>query len=64
MNDRYILIATALLVTFFFVGGLLDILDHFLSKMFLIVGFIAIVIYVIIIKAKEDDDDTQQKNLP
>ena len=57
MNDRYILIATAVLVAFFFVGGLLDILDHFLSKMFLFVGFFAVIIYVIIIKAQDDSDD-------
>jgi len=57
MNDRYILIATAVLVAFFFVGGLLDILGHFLSKMFLFVGFLGIVIYVIIIKAQDDAED-------
>ncbi|MEZ4796305.1 MAG: hypothetical protein R2785_03950 [Flavobacteriaceae bacterium] len=57
MNDRNVLIATAVLVTFFFVGGLLDILGHFLSKMFLFVGFLAIVIYVIVVKAKDDITD-------
>jgi hypothetical protein len=57
MNDRNILIATAVLVAFFFVGGLLDILGHFLSKMFLFVGFVVIVIYVIVIKAQEDTND-------
>jgi len=63
MNDRYILLATAILVIFFFVGGLMDILGHFLSKMFLFVGFLAIVISIIVIKAR-DDDESQQKNLP
>ncbi|MCB0463042.1 MAG: hypothetical protein KDC81_10105 [Flavobacteriaceae bacterium] len=57
MNDRYILIATAVLVAFFFVGGLLDILDHFLSKMFLFVGFLGIVIYVIVIKAQDEPEE-------
>ncbi len=57
MNDRYILIATAVLVAFFFVGGLMDILGHFLSKMFLFVGFLVVVIYVIIIKAQDDAED-------
>jgi hypothetical protein len=63
MNDRYILIATAVLVIFFFIGGLMDILVHFLSKMFLFVGFLVIVIYIIITKAR-DDHESQQKNLP
>lgn len=63
MNDRYILIATAVLVIFFFIGGLMDILGHFLSKMFLFVGFLVIVIYIIITKARYDDE-SQQKNLP
>ena len=57
MNDRYILIATAVLVAFFFVGGLLDILGHFLSKMILICGFLVIVIYVIVIKAQDEPDE-------
>lgn len=63
MNDKFVLTLSAFLVIFFFVGGLLDILDHFLSKMFLFTGFLAIVIHIIIIKAK-DDEDSQQKNLP
>jgi hypothetical protein len=57
MNDRYIILATAVLVTFFFVGGLLDILDHFLSKMFLFVGFLIVVIYIIIVIAQEETDE-------
>lgn len=57
MNDRHILIATAVLVAFFFVGGLLDILGHFLSKMFLFVGFLAVVIYVIVVKAQDTTDE-------
>ena len=57
MNDRYVLLATAVLVTFFFVGGLLDILGHFLSKMFLFVGFLAVVVYVIVVKAQDDIDE-------
>lgn len=57
MNDRYILIVTAVLVAFFFVGGLMDILGHFLSKMFLFVGFLVIVIYMIIVKAQDEPDN-------
>lgn len=65
MNNRYVLLATVTLVIFFFVGGLLDILEHFLSRMILFVGFTAIVIYVIWIKSQDDDvEDNQQKNLP
>jgi len=56
MNDKHIILATAFLVIFLFIGGLMDILDHFLSKMILIVGFLAIVIYIIITKAKETDE--------
>jgi hypothetical protein len=62
MKDRYVLLATAILVIFFFVGGLLDILGHFLSQMVLILGFLGIVAYIIITKAKSDEDE--QKNLP
>ncbi len=57
MNDRYILIVTAVLVAFFFVGGLMDILGHFLSKMFLFVGFLVIVIYMIIVKAQDESEN-------
>jgi hypothetical protein len=57
MNDRYILIVTAVLVAFFFVGGLMDILGHFLSKMFLFVGFLVIVIYMIIVKSQDEPEN-------
>ena len=56
MKDRYILLATAFLAIFFFIGGMLDILDHFLSKMILFTGFLGVVIYMIIIKAKDDEN--------
>ena len=55
MTNRYILLATAILAIFFFIGGMFDILDHFLSKMILIAGFLAIVIYIIVIKSQDDD---------
>ena len=59
MKDRIILLASAILVIFFFIGGLLDILNHFLSKTFLFVGFLVLVLYIIFVKAKEDHDDIQ-----
>lgn len=56
MNDKHILLASAVLVIFLFIGGMMDILDHFLSKMILFVGLLAIVIYIVIAKAKEIDE--------
>jgi len=67
MNNRSILLATALLVTFFFLGGLLDILNHFISKMILFAGFVTLIVFVIIEKSKDivdEHDDTNKKNLP
>lgn len=66
MNNRYILLATAILVIFFFIGGLLDVLNHFISKMILIAGFVTLIIFVIIEKSKDsgDGDITNKKNLP
>jgi len=54
MNDRYILLASAFLAIFFFLGGMLGVLDHFLSKMILFTGFLVFVIYIIFTKAKDD----------
>ena len=54
MNDRIVLVATATLVLFFFVGGMFDILEHFLSRMFLFVGFLVIVLRVILDKNQRD----------
>jgi hypothetical protein len=56
MNDKHILLASAVLVIYLFVGGLMDILDHFLSKMILFVGLLGIVIYIVVAKAKEVDE--------
>jgi hypothetical protein len=57
MKDRIIILASSILVIFFFIGGLLDILNHFLSKTFLFVGFLVIILYIIFIKAREEHDD-------
>ena len=62
MSNRFVFMLSAFLVIFFFIGGLLDILGHFISKMILVCGFLAIVIHMIIIKSK--DEDNQEKNLP
>ena len=65
-NNRSILLATAILVAFFFFGGLLDILNHFISKMILIAGFVTLIIFIILEKSKDsgDGDITNKKNLP
>jgi len=55
MNDRLTLIATAVLVVFFFVGGLLDILDHLLSKIVLGLLFGGIIINVLIAKPESEE---------
>lgn len=60
MNDRLTLIATGFLVAFFFIGGILELLDNFFIKMVLFLAFIGIVVNIIMIKSKDDD----KKNLP
>ena len=59
MNNKITLIVTALFTSFFFVCGLLDILDHFLVKTILFTGFVAIIVNLIILKSKDGD----KKNL-
>ncbi|RLD29463.1 MAG: hypothetical protein DRI75_03160 [Bacteroidetes bacterium] len=61
MNDKIFLLSTAIFALFFFVSGLLDILNHFLVKTILFVGFFAIVINIIlVVKSKSKD----KKKLP
>jgi hypothetical protein len=60
MNERFTLLASALLVAFFFLAGLLDILDNFLVMMILFIGFFGIVINIVIIKSRDD----HKKNPP
>jgi len=60
MNDKITLLATALFTVFFFVCGLIEILDNFIIKTILFVGFIAIFVNIILVKSKDDD----KKNLP
>ncbi len=61
MNDRFTLLASALLVAFFFIAGLLELLDNFIVMMILFIGFFGIVINIVIIKSR---DDEHKKNLP
>ena len=58
-NDKISLFSTALLAAFFFVTGLLGLLDNFIVRMILFLGFIGIVVNIIIVKAK----DNNKKNL-
>jgi hypothetical protein len=60
MNDKITLLATGILTLFFFITGLLDLLDHFLVKTVLFVLFFAIVVNIILAKSKDED----KKNLP
>jgi len=52
MNDKITLLSTVAFTLFFFISGLLDIMNHFLVKTILFVGFFAIVVNIIIIKSK------------
>jgi len=56
MDDQTTLIGTAVLILFFLVGGMLDILDNPVIKVILFSGFIAIVANIIIAQSKHDDD--------
>ena len=59
-NDKISLFSTALLALFFFIVGLIDLLDNFIVRMILFLGFIGIVVNIIIIKSKSGN----KKNLP
>jgi TM2 domain-containing membrane protein YozV len=60
MSDKATLIATALLAAFFFIAGLLELLDNFIVMMILFLGFIGIIVHIIIVNSKTVD----KKNLP
>ena len=60
MNDKISLLATGIFTLFFFITGVLGILDHFLVKTILFVGFFGIVVNIILVKSKDED----KKNLP
>ena len=60
MSDKITLLATGIFTLFFFITGILDILDHFLVKTILFVGFFGIVVNIILVKSKDED----KKNLP
>ncbi|WP_347925361.1 hypothetical protein [Pontimicrobium sp. SW4] len=54
MKNNVTLLATALLVAFFFIAGLLQLLDNFIVMMLLFLGFIGIVVNIILIKSRDD----------
>jgi len=54
-NDKLTLLSTGLLTAFFFITGMLDLLDNFIVMMMLFLGFIGIAINIIIVKSKEDE---------
>ena len=60
MNDKLTLLTSALLVAFFFIAGLLELLDNFIVMMILFIGFLGILINIVIIKSRND----HKKNLP
>ena len=60
MKDKTSLLSTALLAAFFFIAGLLGLLDNFIVMMILFLGFIGIVVHIILVKSKDDS----KKNLP
>ena len=57
MNDKLTLLASALLVLFFLIGGLTNILDLMISKVILLGGFIAIILVILLAKPKEKNLD-------
>lgn len=61
INDYTSLLASGGLILFFFIAGLLDILDNPVIKVLLIAGFLVFVINIIVTVSK---DDKEQKNLP
>lgn len=55
MNNKTTLLSTGVLVVFFLLAGLLELLDNFIVRMLLFLGFIGIVVNILIIKSKEDE---------
>jgi len=54
MSDKATLLATGILVVFFVIAGLFDLLDNFLVMMLLFLGFIGIVVNILIVKSREE----------
>ena len=53
MNDKLTLLASAILVAFFFVAGLFDLLDHVITKIILFVGFFGLGLSIVIVKSRD-----------
>lgn len=60
MNDKITLFASGIFIVFFFISGMLDILNYFLVKIILLVIFLGIVVNIILVKTK----GKSKKNLP
>ncbi len=54
MSDKQSLLLSGLLVAFFFVAGLLDLLDSPIVMAILFVGFLAIGINIVVVKSKDN----------
>lgn len=60
MNDKITLFASGIFIVFFFISGMLDILDYFVVKIILLVIFLGIVVNIILVKTKGKN----KKNMP
>lgn len=60
MNDKITLFASGIFIVFFFISGMLDILNYFLVKIILLVIFLGIVVNIILVKTK----GINKNNLP
>jgi len=55
MNNKITLISTGVFTLFFFISGLLEILDNYIVKAILFVIFFGIVVNIILVKMKVED---------
>jgi hypothetical protein len=60
MNNKITLISTGIFTLFFFISGLLEILDQYVVRVILFVVFLGIIVNIILVKTKGED----KKNLP
>ena len=60
MNNKITLISTGIFTLFFFISGLLEILDQYMVRVILFVVFLGIIVNIILVKTKGED----KKNLP
>jgi len=55
MNNKITLIATGIFTLFFFISGLLEILNQFVVQAILFVIFLGIIVNIILVKMKGED---------